>query len=313
MTTKAFYDGIRPIFRGSLRPSQKAGVDLVLATCRANRLPRQQTAYCLATAAWETGRKMQPVEENLNYSADRLKAVFGRRITQEKAAAVERKPEAIANAVYANRNGNGNEASGDGWRYRGRGLVQITGRENYRKVGDLLGFDLEGEPDIALDPVVSAKALVLGMRRGIFTGRSLDQVSEPATSVPDFTNDRAVVNGRDRAGDIAGIADQFYAALEDVDMLSESRIVQAAGNSQRASKTGIATSAVVAVGGVVDAVSSDPGQVVDAAYQARTLADLLPWAGSAVALLLMGLFIYQMVQAKRAESARREDHEATGV
>lgn len=71
--------------------------------------------------------------ENLNYSAKALRAVFGKYFkTNEKAKQYARKPEKIANLVYANRMGNGSESSGDGWKYRGRGLIQLTGKNNYK-------------------------------------------------------------------------------------------------------------------------------------------------------------------------------------
>src|SRR6188474_2771315 len=78
--------------------------------------------------------------ENLNYSADGLRRVFGKYFkTQEDCAACARQPERIANRVYADRIGNGDEASGDGWRFRGRGLIQLTGRQNYRAFAEWVG------------------------------------------------------------------------------------------------------------------------------------------------------------------------------
>jgi putative chitinase len=81
--------------------------------------------------------------ENLNYSADGLLKTWPKRFDRAKAEAYARQPEKIANYVYANRMGNGDEASGDGWRYRGRGLIQITGKENYAAFSK---FDLCTEP-----------------------------------------------------------------------------------------------------------------------------------------------------------------------
>lgn len=88
-------------------------------------------AHFLGQTAYESGRFVL-VEENLNYSADRLLAVFPRYFsTLAMAHAAEHQPAAIANIVYANRIGNGPTSSGDGWRFRGRGFIQITGRSNY--------------------------------------------------------------------------------------------------------------------------------------------------------------------------------------
>lgn len=81
--------------------------------------------------------------ENLNYSADGLLKTWPKRFDRTKAEAYARQPEKIANYVYANRMGNGDEASGDGWRYRGRGFIQLTGKENYAAFSK---YDLCTEP-----------------------------------------------------------------------------------------------------------------------------------------------------------------------
>lgn len=89
--------------------------------------------------------------ENLNYSAVGLLNIFPRYFDAESAAQFARRPEAIANRVYANRLGNGPETGGDGWRYRGRGLIQITGKRNYQRCGEALGVDLLTGPDLLCD------------------------------------------------------------------------------------------------------------------------------------------------------------------
>lgn len=97
--------------------------------------------------------------ENLNYrNPARLDAIFKAvRGIDDAKALIARGPEAIANRVYANRLGNGNEAGGDGWRYRGSGYKQLTGRANYRDIGRMVGIDLEGNPEFAREPEAAAR------------------------------------------------------------------------------------------------------------------------------------------------------------
>ena len=76
--------------------------------------------------------------------------------TIEKAVEYERNPEKIANFVYAKRLGNGDAATGDGWRFRGRGVLQITGRENYRSTGSNIDLDLEAAPELLEQPLAAA-------------------------------------------------------------------------------------------------------------------------------------------------------------
>lgn len=89
-----------------------------------------RVAAFLAQVAHESD-DLTALEENLNYSAEGLLKTWPNRFSAEAAAHYARKPELIANRVYANRMGNGDQASGDGWRYRGRGLFQLTGKKNY--------------------------------------------------------------------------------------------------------------------------------------------------------------------------------------
>lgn len=97
--------------------------------------------------------------ENLNYSSEaRLLQIFGKHIKQKEAKDFVRNPVKLANRVYAKRMGNGNEASGDGYRFRGRGLPQLTGRDNYAAAGKALGLDLLSNPDLLLQPDISALA-----------------------------------------------------------------------------------------------------------------------------------------------------------
>ncbi len=109
-------------------------------------------AHFMAQMAHESGA-LQYSQENLNYSAQGLRSVFGKYFpTLDLANKYTRKPEKIANRVYASRMGNGNEASGDGWKYRGRGLIQLTGKENYLKFSQENGIDCVKNPDLLLQP-----------------------------------------------------------------------------------------------------------------------------------------------------------------
>lgn len=99
----------------------------------------QRMAHFFSQVLHESGL-MRYDTENLNYSAKALRLVFGKYFkTDQEANAYARQPEKIANRVYANRMGNRSESSGDGWKYRGRGLMQLTGRNNYKAFADWLG------------------------------------------------------------------------------------------------------------------------------------------------------------------------------
>lgn len=117
--------------------------------------PLRQAAF-LAQLGHESGG-LTAVEENLNYSAEALQRVFKKYFpTPEIAAKYARQPQRIANRVYANRMGNGDEASGDGWRYRGRGPIQLTGKANYEAAGKAMGLDLVGNPLSVAEPRIGS-------------------------------------------------------------------------------------------------------------------------------------------------------------
>lgn len=104
---------------------------------------KKRIAAFLAQIAHESGSFNFTIE-NLNYSVDGLRKIFPKYFpTQEFASQYARKPEKIANRVYANRMKNGDEASGDGFKFRGRGLIQLTGRDNYTRFAEALGISLD--------------------------------------------------------------------------------------------------------------------------------------------------------------------------
>lgn len=108
---------------------------------------RARMAAFLAQVGHESGQ-LRSLVENLNYSAEALVRTWPSRFTPQTAGAYARQPEKIANKVYGGRMGNGTEASGDGWRFKGRGLIQLTGRSNYRAAGTGLGLPLEDQPEL---------------------------------------------------------------------------------------------------------------------------------------------------------------------
>ena len=114
------------------------------------RMGRRARAHFVAQVLHESGGLGRLVE-NLNYSAERLCAVWPRRFPNpDRARPYARNPEGLANYVYAGRMGN--TEPGDGWRYRGRGLIQITGRSNYELIAELTGIDVVTTPDLLTEP-----------------------------------------------------------------------------------------------------------------------------------------------------------------
>ena len=184
MNRAAFYRSIRPMFHGMLSQQQVDGIDALLAATEG--LPITFRAYLMATAAHETDQTMQPITE------------YGGRKYFEKYDTGK-----LAKAL-----GNTPEADGDGYTYRGRGYVQLTGRANYAKAGEWLKLDLLHQPDLALQPTVAAQILVRGCCNGWFTGKKLSDYLPG-----DYRGARRVVNGTDKQDMIAGYAREFEAAL----------------------------------------------------------------------------------------------------
>jgi putative chitinase len=122
--------------------------------------PNQQAAF-IGQCAHESGN-FRVLEENLNYRAATLLKLFPRTprrtwgFTPEEAAEYERQPKRIANRIYGNRMNNRDEASGDGYRFRGRGILQLTGAANYHHAGQGLGVDFIMEPDLVATPQYAA-------------------------------------------------------------------------------------------------------------------------------------------------------------
>jgi len=121
--------------------TMKAGMALL-------KLSPIRAAHFFAQTSHETGN-FKAFSENLNYSATGLQGTFGKYFPGTLEESYARNPEKIANRVYADRMGNGNEASGDGWKYRGRGALQLTGKSNYKAFADYLGKpEVMDNPDL---------------------------------------------------------------------------------------------------------------------------------------------------------------------
>lgn len=155
-------------------------------------------AYLLATVWHETDRTLAPI---LEYGS---RAYINGLYDPVEALTAQRR----ARARHM-----GNTQPGDGWRYRGRGYVQLTWATNYRLMGELLEIDLAGNPDLALVPEHAYRILHLGMTQGLFTGRRLGDYLTPERN--DYIGARRVVNGRDRASLIAGHARDFEHCIQE--------------------------------------------------------------------------------------------------
>lgn len=177
---QAFYDYIRGD-AGELFPkmleTQLVGVQALLEY-GAGVLPQSWMAYVLATAYHETNRTMQPVREAYWCSEDWRKT----------------------HLKY--------------YPWYGRGLVQITWEDNYKRAGQAIGVDLTTNPDVALQMEVAVKVCVTGMLQGWFTGKRLRDFIPAAPTRQNYKNARQIVNGLDKADLIAGYAIEFEKGLE---------------------------------------------------------------------------------------------------
>lgn len=145
--------------------------------------------HFLAQCAHESGN-FKAVSENLNYGAKGLLGTFKKYFpTEAKALQYERKPEKIANLVYASRMGNGDEASGDGFKYRGRGYIQLTGKVNYES------FDKVVEENVTANPDLVATKYPLLSAAWFWNSRTLNTLADKGATDDDVTAITKKVNG----------------------------------------------------------------------------------------------------------------------
>ena len=125
-------------------------------------------AHFLAQCAHESGN-FKAVSENLNYSADGLRKIFGKYFPSTLAESYARQPEKIASRVYADRMGNGNETSKEGFKFRGRGYIQLTGKSNYSNFSKFIGEDCVTNPDLVATKYPLASAAFFFNNNGLWS------------------------------------------------------------------------------------------------------------------------------------------------
>lgn len=205
MDRSAFYSAVRSaLLPNGIKQTQVAGFEAILNEGERRSEPLNKLAYILATAFHETGAVMQPIHE------------LGKRAYFDKYEPGTKLGKML-----------GNTQPGDGYRFRGRGFVQLTGRQNYQRASEKIGLmllsnppqgALVGSPDMALDMKVATRVLFEGMEAGWFTGKDLndyiDDVDEDdKEDLREFVNARRIVNGTDKAEKIGGYALTFEKAL----------------------------------------------------------------------------------------------------
>lgn len=187
------FNAIRKLCGGKLTQSQVDGINHLVRNMEG--WSPAWKAYALATVLHETNQTFQPIKEigGVAYFT-KLYDVKGARPELAKA--------------------NGNIKPGDGAKYFGRGYVQLTWYNNYAKAGRILGVDLVNNPDLAEDPDIAAKILRAGMEEGWFTGRKLSTyLPNRAGTLEQFRQSRRIINGMDKAAQIAKYASAIQAGI----------------------------------------------------------------------------------------------------
>lgn len=203
MQEGAFFDAVRgPLFGGSLSSPQVYGTVAILDRALAVRTPLRHLAYMLATAFHETAATMQPILETRN-AKDKANPSIDLAIKRLDNSFAAGKLPWVSKPYWRK------DADGKSW--LGRGLVQLTHKVNYVRVGKMIGVDLATDPDRAMDPGIAISIMFFGMTRGDFTGRPLSDYLDGST--PDYFNARRVINGTESARKVAGYAERFEQAL----------------------------------------------------------------------------------------------------
>lgn len=202
MNRAAFYTALRSrtsgVFGTSLSAAQVEGCEAILDEAERRGTPLEHLAYIFATAYHESAFTMQPVRETLAKSDASAVAILDRAFAKGQLTWVTKPYWRL-------------DANGKSW--LGRGLVQLTHKDNYDELGKLIGVDLVSDPGKAMDMATAVKIIFTGMELGSFTGKALDDYIKGAKV--DYYNARSIING-DKKGNGAKIATQakaFEAAL----------------------------------------------------------------------------------------------------
>ena len=173
-----------------VNPDGAWGPGTLKAAAAFYKLSKNRAAHFFAQTAHESGN-FKSFSENLNYSADGLTKIFHKYFPDAHAAeAYARQPEKIANKVYAGRMGNGPEASGDGWKYRGRGALQLTGHDNYKTFSEYCK-----RPDVMTNPDLVSGELAFESAMWFFEKNHIWELCDKGTDDATITAVTKKVNG----------------------------------------------------------------------------------------------------------------------
>jgi len=175
--------------RIGVTPDGSFGPATLKAAMNFYKMTPERAAHFFAQTSHETGN-FSVFSENLNYSAQGLEKIFGKYFPGNLEESYARNPEKIANRVYANRMGNGDEKSGDGWKYRGRGALQLTGKDNYKQFADYLK-----KPEILTNPDLVANIYSFESALFFFEKNKLWTICDKGISKPVILELTKRVNG----------------------------------------------------------------------------------------------------------------------
>lgn len=266
---KAFAPGGRPALIKAIADAEpemeRAGINTRLRTC-----------HFMAQMFVESGG-LRITEENLNYSAKRLCAVWPKRFpTLRSAEPYAMNPRALANRVYGGRMGN--TGPDDGWRYRGRGPKQITGKDNYRAIGKVLGLDLVKEPDLLLEALIGVRAAIAFWKMN-------------GCNAPADKNDIRGVTLKVNGG-YNGLADRRAAFRKAVQVWGDDSISEI--GSKTVARSNIGRASLLAGGLSTAGIGNQLYEVSQAVESGRSISDALGLSMLTLVLLVvvLGLIVY---------------------